>query len=775
MGTLTAEVKSYALRLGADLVGVGNIERWDKCPIIMSPKGIMPDARSVIVCGMHHGDGVVEMGGEKGPHIRGPYRYSFVLNMHLDHIAFNVARYLEDKGFKAIPIANSNIWRYRPYKDLKSSFAPDMSNIYAAVAAGLAEMGYNGLALTPQYGPRNRFISIITDAPLEPNPLLPGDTLCDNCKLCVKYCAKCGEALVKEVSGLTYIEIEGRRYHFANKNLWRCGWSEHFQLDAELPKPDKVDESVILDYASRYGLRTGAMGYCLKYCLPKQIRRFEPEYTSSPRRIRHYKGESLTDRVRERLFKEIVSRCFDCGIKMIATLDSNEAAKHGVDPKKYMPNATHIMLFMISQEDFPIVKPEHDYVGWWRADGMVYYLLHRGAYLAMRILEDAGYDATPDMILQDTIWKDDTTYPELVELLNKIFGGERYKHGAFLVTNAPIGNRVIVRDKSSLGDVGELGSDKIKELAREFGADFVGISSAERVNRLAEQVKSIYDGELKLEVRDKNPFFTPFNPDVTERKKKVLTTDDYLPGAKSVIVLGIRIMRESVRRLGQPPAEAIGPYNFARYQASRELCVAALRLVRILRSMGYNAALSEDLTGTAVLAGGLYSPRSVFSNRFAALAAGCGMLSKAGFLVNDRFGKNVRTLSIITDAELEEDSLNIDDKLKLRASCDSGCDLCVRACPVGAFNRGVATIEFAGKKISFMPTEHVRCEWATRYGLVAEEGFKFAGSTVNVMPPEKITKEALEEALRKQDPILKFRPCLAEMCAIKCPLEGECN
>ena len=31
------------------------------------------------------------------------------------------------------------------------------------VVAGLADMGYSGLALTPEYGARNRFVTIITD------------------------------------------------------------------------------------------------------------------------------------------------------------------------------------------------------------------------------------------------------------------------------------------------------------------------------------------------------------------------------------------------------------------------------------------------------------------------------------------------------------------------------------------------------------------------------------------------------------------------------------
>jgi hypothetical protein len=33
-------------------------------------------------------------------------------------------------------------------------FAPDVSHIYMAVVAGLSEIGYNGISLTPEYGPQ---------------------------------------------------------------------------------------------------------------------------------------------------------------------------------------------------------------------------------------------------------------------------------------------------------------------------------------------------------------------------------------------------------------------------------------------------------------------------------------------------------------------------------------------------------------------------------------------------------------------------------------------
>ena len=158
---LTARVKECAYGFGADLVGVSPISRFKGAPIMMSPQGILPTATSVVVCAIHHLDEAIELGGEDHPQIIGPYSIQYVMNLKLDYIAFRVARYLDSLGYEAVPIAASNIWRYRPFGDMTATFAPDMSHIYAATCAGIGQLGWHGLTMSPEYGPRNRFISVI--------------------------------------------------------------------------------------------------------------------------------------------------------------------------------------------------------------------------------------------------------------------------------------------------------------------------------------------------------------------------------------------------------------------------------------------------------------------------------------------------------------------------------------------------------------------------------------------------------------------------------------
>jgi hypothetical protein len=66
------------------------------------------------------------------------------MNLRLDELSYRMATFLEKRGYGAIPIVSSNIWRYNEYKDLHAVFAPDVSNIYMPVVAGLADMGYSG-------------------------------------------------------------------------------------------------------------------------------------------------------------------------------------------------------------------------------------------------------------------------------------------------------------------------------------------------------------------------------------------------------------------------------------------------------------------------------------------------------------------------------------------------------------------------------------------------------------------------------------------------------
>lgn len=750
---LTQLAKKTAFSHGADMVGVGNIERWADAPILMSPQGIFPEAKSVIVCAIHHTDAMIEIGGEGSPHEQGSYAFQYHMNNQLDVISYSMGRFLEKQGYRAVPITASNIWRYREYKSLKSTFAPDMSHIYASVCAGLTELGYHGISMSPEYGPRNRLVSIITDAPLVPDPLLEGDTLCDDCGQCLKHC--CAWATTQEVDGTTALHIEGHTYTFAKKNLWRCAWAEHFGLDAEADIPAKVDEQVILDKLKELGMRGGTMGCCIKYCLPKDRRSWDKSYSSAPIRKKSVTPtRPAPDRgVQQRLIADAIAEGAD-QIKVIPIEDWK-----GADISCLLPDVQTIVFFsMENPKSYESATTDRRVD---HAHRMGYHLDKMTFEMAAE-LEKLGYSGAPY-----NFWslKKDPGKAAL-DALRDFWAPQAPNSGSrFLLTSAKLASFEAKSQYAALGKNLDPKTE-IEKLAMELGADVVGFTSAKRVEDAVESVRKDLDGERVLVARETGTLWLSSTAEIQEYNRNLHTPEEHLPGAKSVIVCGIRIPKQSAESLGRYGAEAIGPYSFAQYQSHNHLRTIALKLSRIMQGWGAKAVAVQDLELTGSL---VSNPRggqpNIFCNRISAVCAGLGTITKGGFVNNEEFGTNLRYVAIVTDLELEPSKLP--DLQALRSKCE-GCDRCIKGCTVKAF-KGKTTLVVEGQELPFAIVEQARCDWAIRYGLVADEGQKWTGSKTDIEPPKNITKEALSDAMAKRDPILRIRPCSAEMCAMSCP------
>lgn len=49
---LTKEVKKITREMGAEMVGIASVERFKNAPLMLSPKGLLPTAKSVVVAGV---------------------------------------------------------------------------------------------------------------------------------------------------------------------------------------------------------------------------------------------------------------------------------------------------------------------------------------------------------------------------------------------------------------------------------------------------------------------------------------------------------------------------------------------------------------------------------------------------------------------------------------------------------------------------------------------------------------------------------------------------
>jgi epoxyqueuosine reductase QueG len=233
---LTQAIKELAIQAGAVLVGVAPIERfdpmppyYDRAPKGHDPRDFVPDAKSVISIAQPIMNAVIDAPAalldqeielvppdvkqgylETLYHVMGHRTQDYML----EQISQKLGQHLLLEGFESMifpttgihprppqfgrggeeSMSERAIWN-GPGGEWGRLFSPfghspgPFSHRHAATRAGLGEFGYNNIVLTPQFGARQRFSSIITDAELVPDPLAEKPIcLRDSCMLCIKAC-----------------------------------------------------------------------------------------------------------------------------------------------------------------------------------------------------------------------------------------------------------------------------------------------------------------------------------------------------------------------------------------------------------------------------------------------------------------------------------------------------------------------------------------------------------------------------------------------------------
>jgi epoxyqueuosine reductase QueG len=225
---LTQAVKGIARQHGAALVGVASLDRFDPMPPVFDappkgqhPRDFVPEARAVVSFAMPILDPVMNAPAALATremamvpeHVK--YEYLEVLYDRVGHelhdyrlevIGQMIGQLLLGEGYDTmvfpttglhphVPgMSDLQIWEgadaewaatHSPFRYTSGPF----SHRHAATRAGLGEFGYNNVVLTREFGPRQRFNTIVTDAPLGADPLL-AEPIClrDACRLCQQAC-----------------------------------------------------------------------------------------------------------------------------------------------------------------------------------------------------------------------------------------------------------------------------------------------------------------------------------------------------------------------------------------------------------------------------------------------------------------------------------------------------------------------------------------------------------------------------------------------------------
>ncbi|UKI31814.1 MAG: 4Fe-4S binding protein [Lentisphaeria bacterium] len=202
--TLKEELVEVFRKNGADLVRFGNVERFENEAV----REIFPGTKTVIGAAFR-----VLRGARRGIEEGSTY-YQYTTNgvetmeeTIMPMALLRACAVLEDHGFEALPQR-----RNQTIMEEENSTNPevDFNDIYrgktaekqldfeaCAVLCGLGERGLSGTLLTDDFGPFQRYVFVLTDAEIEPDPIVEPH-LCDHCGECVKACP--GHALSKEGS-----------------------------------------------------------------------------------------------------------------------------------------------------------------------------------------------------------------------------------------------------------------------------------------------------------------------------------------------------------------------------------------------------------------------------------------------------------------------------------------------------------------------------------------------------------------------------------------------
>ena len=305
MSMLTEEIRSIAVAAGADMVDFAPVDRFATGPELTRPDYYMPQARSVVVAGIGFPRSIGEVWGtfaEEGC-LPGPYMwFGFAyLNWELSRVALKVAKTLEARGYRSLPIPPSHTlvqYRYSESFDRWGRYLGDFSHKHAALAAGLGTFGWSNLFLTTAYGARQRLISVITEAPLEATELIASERLCKP-ELCGYACVETCPIGALSKDEAQEFTMEGHTYRYGKLDHMRCRWCldgftegagsrTHFEPPGRITQADLAEAAAKRELADKGLFLLAFVDFCGK-CMHQCP---SPEFQYAPQPIERFQGRT---------------------------------------------------------------------------------------------------------------------------------------------------------------------------------------------------------------------------------------------------------------------------------------------------------------------------------------------------------------------------------------------------------------------------------------------------------------------------------------------------
>lgn len=172
----TETLNSLCRHWGGSFFGVADLRLLKKEDILLPPRTI--DRLPFAISSGYHLSGPILEGIEDAPTPHYFHHYQRV-NILLDTLGLAVSSAIQDKGYRAMPIAASQILDWKNQRG-------HLSHKHVARAAGLGWIGRNNLLVNEQFGSQVRLVTILTDLPVE--TASPLDKNCGSCRACIKVC-----------------------------------------------------------------------------------------------------------------------------------------------------------------------------------------------------------------------------------------------------------------------------------------------------------------------------------------------------------------------------------------------------------------------------------------------------------------------------------------------------------------------------------------------------------------------------------------------------------
>ena len=185
---LNKQIEEFLKERGAIRVGFTTLDTLTGGPPSVDITYLLPEARSAISFALPLDREIIRNFLAKKEWFKAEVDDQAV-NKKSSELGHELAKWLEEKGYKAAASKKNNEMYRTELKGWKKYMYPDISHRYIAVRAGVGSFGWSGNVGIKDWGTAIILNTVVTDAEISPTDPIPVEEgFCTACKLCVSAC-----------------------------------------------------------------------------------------------------------------------------------------------------------------------------------------------------------------------------------------------------------------------------------------------------------------------------------------------------------------------------------------------------------------------------------------------------------------------------------------------------------------------------------------------------------------------------------------------------------